>query len=301
MTLGKKVKQARLEKKLTQKELAGDFITRNMLSQIENDLATPSIRTMEYLAKKLDKSVGYFIGEMKKEDELGQIVTKLLNLYEIGEYTKVIELIQELIEFNPAIFSKEIIINIYINCYMKAGFIYKTKNEFKNAKKCFEKILEFEKDLAITGDIMLYKAYSQLAEVNSYINEVEESRKYNAKAKNMINKMIASRDIQSIYLKLMEGEYEEVINMAKEVEPEKLDMYNRARFNMTLGSAYYNVHEYEDAIVYLEKALNYFKHQTLNRLTAIIYEELSKCYSQLEEYEKSYEYILLAQKTAKIY
>ena len=62
MTLGQKIKSARLERGLTQKELVGDAITRNMLSKIEHDAAAPSVRTLEYLAKALDLPAGYFLG-----------------------------------------------------------------------------------------------------------------------------------------------------------------------------------------------------------------------------------------------
>ena len=62
MTLGQKIKSARLERGMTQKELVGNAITRNMLSKIENDAAAPSVRTLEYLAKALDLPAGYFLG-----------------------------------------------------------------------------------------------------------------------------------------------------------------------------------------------------------------------------------------------
>lgn len=51
---GKKIKEARISKKMTQSEVVGDFITRNMLSQIESGIATPSVKTLEYLAETLD-------------------------------------------------------------------------------------------------------------------------------------------------------------------------------------------------------------------------------------------------------
>lgn len=53
-TLGKKIKSARIAKKLTQSEVVGDFITRNMLSQIESGTAMPSVKTLEYLCTVLD-------------------------------------------------------------------------------------------------------------------------------------------------------------------------------------------------------------------------------------------------------
>ena len=51
--LGKRIKEARLAKKMTQSELVGTFITRNMLSRIESGNACPSVKTLEYLARRL--------------------------------------------------------------------------------------------------------------------------------------------------------------------------------------------------------------------------------------------------------
>ena len=63
MTLGEKIRQVRLERGLTQKQLAGDRITRNQLSQIENDLAQPSMRTLEYLAAALGVTAGWLLAD----------------------------------------------------------------------------------------------------------------------------------------------------------------------------------------------------------------------------------------------
>ena len=63
MELGEKLKQARLEAGMSQRQLCGEYMTRNMLSQIENGSARPSMKTLEYLAKSLGKSVSYFLEE----------------------------------------------------------------------------------------------------------------------------------------------------------------------------------------------------------------------------------------------
>ena len=68
MTLGQKIKSARLARGMTQKELVGDAITRNMLSKIENDAATPSVRTLDYLAHALDLPVSYLLGDSGLSD-----------------------------------------------------------------------------------------------------------------------------------------------------------------------------------------------------------------------------------------
>lgn len=51
---GRRIKEARIAKKMTQSEVAGSFITRNMLSQIESGTAAPSLKTLEYLTSVLD-------------------------------------------------------------------------------------------------------------------------------------------------------------------------------------------------------------------------------------------------------
>lgn len=63
MTLGEKLRQARLEAGLSQRALCGEKITRNMLSQIENGAAKPSMETLCYLSHGLRKPVSYFLEE----------------------------------------------------------------------------------------------------------------------------------------------------------------------------------------------------------------------------------------------
>ena len=63
MELGEKIRQARLEAGLSQRQLCGDVITRNMLSQIENGSARPSMDTLRFLAERLGKSVSFFLEE----------------------------------------------------------------------------------------------------------------------------------------------------------------------------------------------------------------------------------------------
>ena len=63
MELGEKLRLARLEAGLTQRQLCGDTITRNMLSQIESGKAGPSVATLQYLARQLGKPVSFFLEE----------------------------------------------------------------------------------------------------------------------------------------------------------------------------------------------------------------------------------------------
>lgn len=63
MNIGGKIKKLRSEKLMTQSELAGSEITRNMLSRIENGSANPSLETICYLAERLHVSPGFLLAE----------------------------------------------------------------------------------------------------------------------------------------------------------------------------------------------------------------------------------------------
>ena len=63
MDIGSKLRQARLDAGLSQRQLCGDVITRNMLSLIENGSARPSMDTLAYLAERLGKPMSFFLGE----------------------------------------------------------------------------------------------------------------------------------------------------------------------------------------------------------------------------------------------
>lgn len=63
MKLGEKLRSARQEAGLSQRQLCGDVITRNMLSQIEHGTARPSMETLKYLAGRLEKPVSFFLEE----------------------------------------------------------------------------------------------------------------------------------------------------------------------------------------------------------------------------------------------
>ena len=63
MELGEKILLARQEAGLSQRQLCGDTITRNMLSQIEHGTARPSMTTLKILAARLGKPVSYFLEE----------------------------------------------------------------------------------------------------------------------------------------------------------------------------------------------------------------------------------------------
>lgn len=71
--LGRRLKEARLNKKLTQAEVVGDFITRNMLSQIESGLAMPSMKTLTYLSEQLSIPLSQLLDTPTASDAVDEL------------------------------------------------------------------------------------------------------------------------------------------------------------------------------------------------------------------------------------
>lgn len=89
MELGQRLRQARQEAGLTQKALCGDEITRNMLSQIENGSARPSMETMRFLAQRLGKPVSWFLEEETVISPNQAVMASARAAFEIGDYGQV--------------------------------------------------------------------------------------------------------------------------------------------------------------------------------------------------------------------
>lgn len=87
MTMGQRIRAARLAAGLSQRELAGGEITRNMLSSLEHDTANPSVATLRHLSQLLGRPVSYFLGE----DGPSEAVTA----FEHGDYRRCRELLTE--------------------------------------------------------------------------------------------------------------------------------------------------------------------------------------------------------------
>ena len=86
MELGARIKAARLAAGLSQRQLCGDTITRNMLSLIESGRAKPSMDTLAHLAARLEKPMGYFLEEQAVTSPNQTIMDSARDAYTAGDY-----------------------------------------------------------------------------------------------------------------------------------------------------------------------------------------------------------------------
>lgn len=94
MELGQRLKQVRLEAGLSQRQLCGEEITRNMLSQIENGSARPSMATLQYLAARLGKSVSYFLEEQTVTSPNQALMAQARAAWASGDATQTRQLLE---------------------------------------------------------------------------------------------------------------------------------------------------------------------------------------------------------------
>lgn len=295
MTLGQKIRELRLSKQMTQKELAGDFITRNMLSQIENDSATPSMKTMDYLAATLGKPIGYFVDKGHSEINLSHLIGQLIESNDAGDYEVSIRLLDEELINNPKWAENKIIMDLYVNSHLYLTNRYMASGDYDKAQEALDKILGYKDHLLWMSDIYLYKVYDLLAECLSQLNELDAARTYYGMGKSLIDKLVAGREVQSLYIRLMDGDTETIVEDLATRDTSAYDPYSLARYHMIVGASLYRNEKFSQAIDYLEKALTYYENETHPSVTILLYEQLSKCYSELDDYKKAYDYLQLAQ------
>ncbi len=95
MELGEKLRLARQEAGLSQRQLCGQMITRNMLSQIEGGKARPSMTTLQYLSSQLGKPVSYFLEEQGTASVNLQVMLQARAAYGKRDFATVLQALKQ--------------------------------------------------------------------------------------------------------------------------------------------------------------------------------------------------------------
>lgn len=97
--LGQRIKDRRKKLGMTQSQLCGDYMTRNMLSRIETGDANPSLDTLMFISRKLKMPPSYFLcRDAKEEAEYSKIVKikDARRTLATGQYKKCLDICEEL-------------------------------------------------------------------------------------------------------------------------------------------------------------------------------------------------------------
>ncbi len=152
MNVGEKIKRLRSEKLMTQSELAGNVITRNMLSCIENGSAMPSLGTLRHIAAKLNVPIGYLLAEGDDEMIYAKLahISNIKNAYLSGNYKICRDICTE-----SGVEADDEIYLILAECALSLGVELFNSGALRGACGYFDEAIEIsEKTIYNTGHIV---------------------------------------------------------------------------------------------------------------------------------------------------
>ena len=265
--LGKKIKALRKAKGLTQAELTGNKITRNMLSSIENGIANPSLDTLQYIADGLGVPVSYLISE---EDDLfffqkKEKIEKIYRAYEAKNYTACINIINSLTSKDSELQY------ILASAYLELG----KQNVANGALLTARKNLELAAESCSNTKLNTLHIEAQIP-------------MYSSIAKN----------VQSPLLEFDYQKYTALLNDGMDYE---FFSYLTMDFSHTFEAPVYRLHmeakaiikerNYTEAVKRLLSATELSKNDSYNAFVIFsIYTDLEYSYKQLYDYENAYLY-----------
>lgn len=152
MELGEKLRQARQEKGLSQRQLCGDTITRNMLSLIENGAAAPSLETLQFLASRLEKPIGYFLGEASVTSPNQAVIQEVRLCLEEGALTTALEQLRRYQAPDPVFDQEAALLEVLVCIGLAEEMISRNKKPYaeellQRAKLAGEKTVYYTREL----------------------------------------------------------------------------------------------------------------------------------------------------------
>ena len=265
--LGDKIKSRRKALGLTQSDLAGEKITRNMLSCIEGGSATPSLDTLKYIAERLSLPVSYLVADECDEETYLRlsVMPKIKEAFKSEDYGYVIKLSEEVESIDDELAL------MLATSYYQLGKRKALSGALKSGVIHLQKALEY-------SDRTMYDTSKLRYAVPLYL--------------------AVCRNIQSPLLEFNDGEFLSSFNDAFEIE-----FYNY----MMLNSSYHYIntafsrhieakgliakYNYKDALDILLPLIDEIKKQGYNAYMMLgVYIDVENCYRQSRDFENAYRY-----------
>jgi len=125
-SLGTRIRKLRKERKLTLEALAGERLTKGMLSQIENDKAKPSMESLEYIAERLKVKASELLEEIAPSTirhllEQVETIYAEIKLGNTENQQQIIEMINPYVEDLPLSYEAGRLLYIYATAQYQMG------------------------------------------------------------------------------------------------------------------------------------------------------------------------------------
>ncbi|MFZ5353167.1 MAG: tetratricopeptide repeat protein [Bacillota bacterium] len=303
LTLGDKVKALRKSLKMTQTELAGNEMTKSMLSQIENNLATPSVKNLHYLASRLGKPVSYFLGEEELSpqveklpmEEINSQIEKFKKLYEEMHFEEAKDIIDGLLEA----FSFDKASKLYADLLFKRSECLIELNQIEEGEAETVKVVHLYLKIGMNSDAA--KACMNLISAPWRAFDYEECIKVLDKAqeiyKQSINKDLTF-EIENLYLRAImyssmnnHNKAFELLKQAMSISAEN-ELYYKADelYRIYAAISLLNM-DYDTFMLYIGKALKYAEFTGSKHTLSSYYAMMAVYHNNIYEPEKALEYL----------
>ncbi len=286
MTIGEKLRALRLERGLTQAELAGEQVTRNMLSAIEHGAALPSYTTLSYLAKRLNIDPGYFFDSgVSFEDYCFQnIIEEIKKQYRLHHYAHCLRLAEPFLSRTDDEF-----IFILSDCYYHLGLSEYSESKLDQARLYFEKCIECaEKTIYPVYCATRASFYLQIiASLNNIINKTPSSLIAAVSDEDRFLDFI----VYSFLISLIDNNQSEKATLIYDTIRIKDELY-RTHFNARLAASLFN---YPRAKELLWSIVNSDKTAEAPFLYTV-YEDLERFCKATDDYQGAYRCALAKQR-----
>ena len=263
MELGEKLKQARLEMGLSQRQLCGERISRNMLSLIENGAAQPSMDTLRYLAAQLEKPVSYFLEEDALVSSNQTLMSQARKAWSEGQWEQALKRLRDFQEPDEAFGQERELLLRLATLAQAEDALCREKTIY--AAQLLEELGKAEggycaPDLERRRLLLLAKADpGKIAAICGELPSLDEELLLRAKAA------------------LSGGKPERCEQLLLAAEDR-----DDPRWNYLLGESLFIRGEYKSAVVRYQRAEDAFPAQTASRL--------EQCYRELEDFKQAYFY-----------
>lgn len=261
MTLGEKLKQARLDAGLSQRQLCAGEITRNMLSQIENGSAKPSMDTLKYLAQRLEKPISYFLEDTAVTSPNQETMQRARTAFSEGKSEETLEILGNFREPDP-VFREEKGLITKLACLQsiqkalrqrRVPYARQLLGDAEKENTIYDEFLQHEIDLL--------RAWAYPEQTAGLAEKLNCDRFLLVKARAALEKRDAARCL-------------ELLGAA--------ECKSDPRYNLLRGEAYYALGEYALGISCYHKAEEAFPEQA--------YPKLEEGYRETGDFKRAYEY-----------
>ena len=259
MELGQRIKEARLAAGLSQRQLCGDTITRNMLSRIENGTVRPSMTTLQFLAEQLGKPVSYFLDESTVTSPNLQVMSHARQCYRREDYAGTLAALEKY-ESPDETFEDEKLL-LQAKCYLILAEKALAQGKQPYAAELLCKAEQVGKHSAYYSPEIERERLLLLAHTGEKVHLPANDREL----------------LQRAQQALTEGNIQRCIQYLDAAEDRTAPQWRLLR-----GEAYFAHRDYENAAACYLAAEECYPSR--------VWPKLEACYQMLEDYKKAYEY-----------